>query len=130
MYVTHFFIFKQILFHLLTVRKKGGNMSLVRERTEAKELKMSQPLVMTREEWLERGGVYHGTLGEASNNDYYTARVCENLQQAVTDEEMKLCKDFAMFQTCYADNCLGAKPNRKRPCLPVFYRQTEKTRKE
>ncbi|MFI3205607.1 MAG: hypothetical protein R3Y33_00020 [Clostridia bacterium] len=76
--------------------------AIIRERTEAKEFRMSKPLVMTKDQWLERGGVYHGSLGEASRQNYFTARCCEKMGKPVTDEEFAKCIHFAMFRDCYA----------------------------
>lgn len=95
-------------------------MSKVRERTEAKELRLSQPFVMSKEEWLQRGGEYRGTLGQAMQQGYYTVRCCERMGQPVSKTEFEAAKDFAMFMNCYMANCL---PGGKRPYLPVFWRQ-------
>lgn len=103
-----------------------GNYSLIRRITEEKELKMSGDLVLSRKEWIARGGVYRGSLGDAAKLGYYTVRVCEKLGQPVTSEEMLLAKDFAEFKTCYADSCLMQDDGTKvRPNLPVFFRITE-----
>ena len=92
--------------------------TIIRRKTEEKELRLSGELVMTKEQWLARGGIYRGTLTQAAKDGYYTVRKCEKLKQPVTDNEFKNCNDFAIFQGCYMDYCIG----RKRPCLPVFYR--------
>lgn len=94
----------------------------IRHRTEAKILRMAEPLVMSKKEWLEKGGVYHGTLSEAAKQNYFTAWKCEQLEQPVTADELKTVKDFAMFKGCYMENIL---PDGTRPCIPVFYRQVQ-----
>ncbi|MGN0817708.1 MAG: hypothetical protein ACI4L9_01950, partial [Candidatus Coproplasma sp.] len=77
-----------------------------------------------REEWEKRGGVYHGSLGTAAKNNWFTVRSCELMGLPVTEEELKNCKDFAMYKDCYVDFCISiGNGKRVRPCLPVFYRQ-------
>lgn len=93
--------------------------TIIRHRTQEKEIRLSSELVMTKEEVLAFGGTYRGSLGEAAKNGFYTVRSCELMGQPVTDEEFKNCKDFAMFKDCYMEYCIG----NKRPCLPVFYRE-------
>ncbi len=102
-------------------RFKGCEMrveTLIRHRTEEKEIRLSGELSMTKAEWEERGGVYHGSLGTAAKQGWYTVRNCELKGVPVTETEFKNCKDFAMFKDCYTENCIKG----KRPCLPVFYR--------
>lgn len=96
--------------------------TLIKHRTEDKILRMSEPLVMSRTVWLERGGVYRGTISEAAKQNYFTAWKCERLGQPVTADELANAKDFAMFKGCYMENCL---PDRTRPCIPVFYREVQ-----
>ena len=92
--------------------------TLIRHRTEEKEIRLSGELAMTKAEWEQRGGVYHGSLGTAAKQGWYTVRNCELKGVPVTETEFKNCKDFAMFKDCYMENCIKG----KRPCLPVFYR--------
>lgn len=99
------------------------NRTLIRRRTQEKELRLSGELVMTKEEWVERGGTYRGTLGQAAQLGFYTIRACEKLGQPVTETEKVNCKDFAMYSNCYMEYCIG----HKRPCLPVFFREKEAT---
>ena len=94
--------------------------TLIERRTEDKILRMSEPLVMSKEEWLERGGVYHGTLSDATRSNYYSAWRCSLLKQPVTPDELANAKDFAMFKGCHMKHIL---PGRKKPCIPVFYRE-------
>ena len=101
-----------------------GKTATIRERTEDKELLLSGNLVMTKEAWEQRGGIYHGWLGHAARKEsFFTVRECERMGFPVSDEEFKNCKDFAMFGDCYAYNCIEVGKGKKvRPCLPVFYR--------
>lgn len=98
-------------------------MQKIRERTEAKELRMASGLVMTKEQWLARGATYRGSLGTAARGGYYTPRVCEKMGQAVSEEEMSACQDFAMFKTCYTEHCIIVDGKSRKPCLPVFFRE-------
>lgn len=97
--------------------------TLIRHRTQEKEIRLSGKLVKTREAWEQRGGGYHGSVGNAAQESWYTVRTCEMMGIPVTDEELQGCKDFAMYKDCYDEYCLkdGA-GKRVRPCLPVFYR--------
>lgn len=104
-------------------------MKQVRERTEDKEIMLSGKLVMTKEAWEQRGGTYHGWLGQAARDEYFTVRECERMGLPVREAEFRSCKDFAMFGTCYADNCIDIGNGKKvRPCLPVFYRNKKDIR--
>lgn len=96
----------------------------IRRLTQAKEIRMSRNLVLTKEEWEERGGIYRGSIGTAAHTGFYTVRACERLGFPVSDEEFKTCNDFAMFVDCYMEFCIG----RKRPCLPVFFRGVQAAR--
>ena len=97
--------------------------TIIRHRTCAKEIRLSGELVMTKADWLARGGVYHGTLRAAASEGYYTVRSCEKIGQPVTADEFANCKDFAMFQGCYTENAIYDKNFILQcPCLPVFYR--------
>ena len=90
-------------------------------RTNKKEIEMSGDLVLTKDQWEQRGGIYRGSLGTAARTGFYTVRACVKLGFPVSDEEFKTCNDFAMFVDCYMEFCIG----RKRPCLPVFYRNVQ-----
>jgi len=96
--------------------------TLIRHRSEEKEIRLSGELVMTKEAWEQRGAVYHGSLGAAAKESWYTVRNCELMGLPVTEEEFSACKNFAMYQDCYAENCIVVDGKQKRPCLPVFYR--------
>lgn len=97
--------------------------TLIRYRTQEKEIRLSGELVMTREAWEQRGAVYHGSLGTAAKEGWYTVRNCELMGVPVADEELQSCKDFAMYKDCYDEYCLKDSAGKKiRPCLPVFYR--------
>ena len=64
-----------------------GYIRQIRERTEAKELRLAGCQVMTYSQWILRGGVYRGTIGEAAKAGYHTIRACENMGRPVTEEE-------------------------------------------
>lgn len=80
--------------------------TLIRHRTQEKEIRLSGELVMRK------------PLGNSAAG-FITARL-ERLQ--ITEQEFKNCKDFAMFQDCYMEHCLKENGKQVRPCLPVFYR--------
>lgn len=94
----------------------------IRHRTEAKVLRMSEPFVMSKKEWLEKGGVYRGAISAAAKENYFTAWKCEQLKQPVTADELAQAKDFAMFRGCYMEHILS---DGTRPCIPVFYREVQ-----
>lgn len=97
--------------------------TLIRHRTQEKEIRLSGELVMTREAWEQHGAVYHGSLGTAAKEGWYTVRNCELMGVPVTEDELQSCKDFAMFKDCYDEHCLKNSAGKKvRPCLPVFRR--------
>lgn len=100
----------------------SGYIAQIRERTEAKELRLAGDLAMTRSQWVLRGGIYRGTISEAAQAGYYTIRACENMGKPVSEEERRAAKDFAMFKSCYAHHCIKVGDKKVRPCLPVFYR--------
>jgi len=93
----------------------------IRRLTQAKEIRLSGKLVMSKEQWELRGGVFRGTVSAAARACYYTVRGCERLGMPVTEDELNRCNDFAIFQGCYMEFCI----DRKRPCLPVFYRNVQ-----
>lgn len=92
----------------------------IRHRTEAKILRMSEPLVMSKAEWVSIGGIYRGCISEAAKLNYFTAWKCEQMKQPITADELANAKDFAMFKGCYMEDIL---PDGTRPCVPVFYRK-------
>ena len=77
--------------------------TLIRRRTQAKELLLAGNLAMTKNEWLEKDGIYRGTLGEAKQQRYFTIRVCEKMGQAVSAEELQQAKDFALCKSYYSE---------------------------
>lgn len=97
-------------------------MSRVEWRTTVKDVKMSGFLVMTKEEWLERGGEYRGSIGAANKADYFTVRQCENMKQPVGLEELDAARDFAMIK-CTGGYFLLRNGVQRCPCIPVFYRK-------
>lgn len=108
--------------------KKGVFMrveTLIRHRTQAKEIRLSGNLCMSRTAWEQRGGIYRGSLGTAAKSGWYTVRSCELMQQPVTAEEFAACKNFAMYKDCYDEYCIKENSKKVRPCLPVFYREKE-----
>ena len=102
--------------------------TVIRFRQEKKEIRLSGDLCMTKDEWLATGATYHGTVGKAAQDGWYTVRACEKMGQPVSDEEFAKCKDFAMLM-CYTANMIYDKHFVQRcPCLPVFYRGQQHTR--
>lgn len=53
--------------------------TLIKHRTQEKEIRLSKELVMTKAAWEARGGIYHDTVGRATKNGWYTVRVCEQM---------------------------------------------------
>ena len=100
--------------------------TLIRHRTQDKEIRLSGNLVLTKDEWTQRGGVYHDSLANAAKEGWYTVRNCELMGLPITDEEFKNCKDFAMFKDCYAENLIVVDGKQRMPCLPVFFRDKKK----
>ncbi|MBQ7302661.1 MAG: hypothetical protein IJW89_03670 [Clostridia bacterium] len=100
--------------------------SIIRARTEAKELRLSREFVLAREEFEALGAEYLGSLGTAAQKGYFTARECERKGQPATDEEFASISHFAMFKDCLQENCLHRNGKSVRPCLPVFFRGEEK----
>lgn len=96
--------------------------TLIRHRTQEKEIRLSGELVMTKVAWEQRGGIYHGSVREASQDSYFTVRTCELMGLPVTGNEFRDCKDFAMYKLCYAENFILEGGKSRIPCLPVFYR--------
>lgn len=96
--------------------------TLIDHRTEAKELRMAGDLVMSKDEWLERGGQCRGTLGQAHKAGWLTPRSCERIGQPVTPEELANAKDFCIYAACHMESCLVRNGHNVRPCLPVFFR--------
>lgn len=56
--------------------------TLIRHRTQEKEIRLSGALVMTREAWEQRGAVYHGSIGNAAKENAMTV-LGENLSSVV-----------------------------------------------
>ena len=63
--------------------------TLIKHRTQEKEIRRSGELVMTKLAWEQRGGIYHGSLGTAAKSGWYTVRVCALKGVPVTEEEFK-----------------------------------------
>ena len=97
--------------------------TIIRHRTQEKELQLAGNLAMTKNEWLEKGGIYRGTLGESKQQDYYTIRMCEKMGQSVSAEELQQAKDFAMCKSYYAEYLIEKDGKRYVPCVPVFFRK-------
>ncbi|MGN0813182.1 MAG: hypothetical protein ACI4MQ_06725 [Candidatus Coproplasma sp.] len=71
----------------------------------------------------EKGGIYHGTISQASKEGYYTVRRCELMGEPVSSDEFQRCKDYAMYKGIYVENMIQISSSEKVcPCLPVFYR--------
>ena len=95
---------------------------ILRERTAAKDIRMSGELVLSKVEWMARGGFYCGSIGRAAKSGLFTVRECERIGKPVTEEEFAACRHFAMVMNCETNLCLIRDGNRVRPCVPVFYR--------
>lgn len=98
----------------------------IRDKLEAKELRMAGNLVMTQTEWQARGAIYRGSVSQAKQEGYFTARFCEKIGKPVSEEEFKNANNFAMMKGCYMHYCLIRKGKSVRPCIPVFFRENEK----
>ncbi len=96
--------------------------TIIRRRTQEKELRLAGSLVMTRTEWEEQGGIYRGGLGKAAEQGYYTIRECEKMGQPVTADELSQAKDFAMCKMFYTDYLIKKDGKNHPPCVPVFFR--------
>lgn len=96
--------------------------TIIKDRTQKKELRLSGSLVMSRTAWEQRGGIYHGSIGTAAKSGWYTVRGCQLLSKPVTETEFNKCKDFAMFKDCFQEYCIAEGGKNVRPCLPVFFR--------
>lgn len=92
-------------------------------RTAEKELRLSDEYIKTKEEYEATGATYLGSLGQAAKAGYYTIAACQRCGQPVQSEELQAIQHFAMFADCYADQCLIVNKKKRRPCLPVFYRE-------
>ncbi len=99
--------------------------TLIRHRTQKREIRLSGDLVMSKAAWERRGGTYRGSLGKAAKSGWFTVRSCECMGKPVSEEEFKSCKDFAMFKDCYQEYCIGENGKDVRPCLPVFFREKD-----
>lgn len=97
----------------------------IRRNTAEKELRLAQGHVFTRSEYEARGAQYMGTVGEAAKLGYYTPAGCDRLGAPVSESEFSDIKCFAMLKDCYQDQTIKEDGRRKRPCLPVFYRETK-----
>ena len=97
--------------------------TIIAHRTQAKEIRLSGELCLTREQWQKKGGIYHGTISQASKEGYYTVRRCELMGEHVSSDEFQRCKDYAMYKGVYVENMIQVSSSEKVcPCLPVFYR--------
>lgn len=95
----------------------------IREKLEAKELKLAGDLVMTKSEWAARKATYRGGIFEAKQNGYFTIRFCEKIGKPVSEEELQNADNFAMMKGCYMRHCLNRDGKMVRPCIPVFHRE-------
>lgn len=95
---------------------------IIADRTAEKDIRMSGSLVMTKEEWMGRGGEYRGSVWEANSSGYYTVRQCENMAQPVRSEELDSARDFAMIRGICGVYIMRD-GRQRRPCIPVFYRE-------
>lgn len=100
----------------------SGLDTIIRDRTVAKDISMSGKLVLSKDEWLARGGFYCGSIGRAAKKGLFTVRQCEKMGKPVNAEEFASCRNFAMIKDCDVCYCLNRNDKRVRPCVPVFYR--------
>ncbi len=98
----------------------------IRERTQAKEIRLSALYIITKTQVIEQGKTYLGTLGQAAQQGYYTISACQNMGLPVTNEELEDMEYYAMFSTCYQHYCIASNGKYVRPCLPVFNRRPYK----
>ena len=86
---------------------------------------MAADYVKTRDEYEAQGAKYIGSLGMAAKAGYYTPAACERLGCPVSEQELESIKHFAMYASCYTDQCIERDGRSYRPCLPVFYREAQ-----
>lgn len=96
--------------------------SIIADRTARKDMRMSGNLVMTKDEWLVRGGECRGSVWNANENGYFTVRQCEKMGQSVSLEELDAARDFAMIKNHGGNYIKGPDGIRHCACVPVFYR--------
>lgn len=97
-----------------------------RTAVERAEIELSGNLVMSKSEWLARGGISHGTKSQAYNSGWFTVRWCEILGQPVTEDEFANVKDFCIYVGCYQKYFVKHNGIKQLPCLPVFFREKNK----
>ena len=100
--------------------------SIIRRRAFAKELRLAEGYVKTREEYEDTGATFLGSARMAAEQSYFTPAACARMKKPVTDQEWEEITHFAMIKDCYQDQCITDSTGRKyRPCLPVFFREKE-----
>ena len=97
----------------------------IRRSWEEKELQLAQGCIKTKEEYEAAGAAFMGSLGQAAKANYLTPAACQRRGRPVTAEEMENIRHFAVFANCYTDLCIVVNGQRKRPCLPVFFREED-----
>lgn len=102
-------------------------MTSIKRKTTEKELRLAAGHIKTRDEYEAQGARYMGTIGIAAKAGYHTPAGCERLGYPVSDQEFENVEYFAMYVTCYQDQCIKRHGHSYRPCLPVFYRNTGAT---
>ena len=93
----------------------GGN--TIRRRTLSKELGLSQGYVKTKEEYESQNVKYMGSVGAAAKQGYFTIAACERKGVPVSQDELQNIRYFT--------DETGSK---RRPCIPVFYREQEENK--
>lgn len=102
----------------------GGN--TIRRRTLSKELRLSQGYVKIKEEYESQNVKYMGSVGAAAKQGYFTIAACERKGVPVSQDELQNIRHFAMLADCYVDQCITDETgSKRRPCIPVFYREQE-----
>ena len=103
--------------------------SIMEKRTAEKNIRMSGKYVMTKDEWIARGGVYRESIGAANKSGYFTVRQCANMQKPVRPDEMYEPRDFAVMKLHGGHYLTDGDGRRRCPCIPVFYRGMNSTLK-
>lgn len=98
--------------------------TIIRDRSEKKELRLNENYILKRQVVDEKGYHYIGSLGQAHDQDYYSIRECENMKRPVSQSEIEQRTNYAMCKAFHVDNLPVDPVTHKRfcPCIPVFFR--------
>ncbi len=75
--------------------------TIIRDRSEKKELRMNEGYILQKSEVTEKGFTYLGSLGQAHLQGYRSMRECENSGESVSPEELENSKHYAMCKSFY-----------------------------